>query len=116
MEAQMPTRARSRFLRTTLAAAALLLLAAPGGARAGGRPDLDLASLAAPAQPAMCPAQRAREAESQLFTVREQLAQQLPQQPADPSFKVLNTRGANYASGQRIGDPALFHFERLSVH
>jgi hypothetical protein len=112
MEAKMPTRARSRFLRIALAAAALFVLAAPGGARAGDPLDLDLASPAAPAQPAMCPAQRTREAETQLFAIRSQLAQQLPDEPADPSFKVLNTRGANYASGQRIAEPALFHFER----
>ena len=116
MEAKMPTRARSRSLGTALAAAAFLLAAAPGGARAADRLDLDLAPPSASEPPAACPAQRVREAESQLFTLREQLVQQLPQEPADPSFKVLNTRGANYASGQRIGDPALFHFERKSLH
>ncbi len=112
----MPIRARSRSAGAILALGTFLLVAGPLRARAAEPLSLDPAGLNAPAQPAMCPAQRAREAESQLFAVRNQLALHLEQEPADPSFKVLNTRGANYATGQNITDPALFHFERASAN
>jgi len=107
----MRTRARSTVAGAFLALALSLLLAAPSPARAAGVADLDVASPGSPEEPAMCPAKNEREAERQIFGVRQQLAAQLPPQPADPGFQVLNTQGANYPSGQRIADPAILHLE-----
>jgi len=112
MEAQMRARPRHAAAGTLLALATSLLLAAPPAARAAGAQTLEGAPPASQEAPAMCPAQSQRQAERQIFGVRQQLAAQLPPPPADGSFQVLNTRGANYASGQNVADPALFHFER----